>query len=115
MAQGYNSVMKTARRSFLPSFFILLIAIAPCRASAGGANPADYAGEWIMKLGHRNFMVLNIQVAKGKVSGTLDRPLHFILGIANVGDITPASTVEIIVEAAVSQGKLNFLARDPST
>lgn len=107
--------MKTAPRSLLFCLVLLLLHAPRCRAFTSRDNLADYAGQWIMKLGHRNFMVLNIQVAKGKVSGTLDRPLHYILGIANVGDITPASTVEIIVETALSQGKLNFLVRDSST
>lgn len=114
MDQGYNSGMKAARRSFLLSFFILLVAITPCGASAGGENPADYAGQWVMELGRQNFMVLNIQVAKGKVSGTLHRPLHYTILGTSIADITPASTVETIVEATVSQGKLNFLARNPS-
>jgi hypothetical protein len=107
--------MKTARRSFFLFLFILVIAIAPCRASTSGEGPGDYAGEWAMKLGQRNFMVLDLAVAKGKVSGTLHRPLHYMLLETNFAEITPASTVEIIVEATVSQGKLNFLARNPSS
>ena len=107
--------MKTVRRSFLLSLFILVICIAPCRASASGENAGDYSGEWVMKLGQRNFMVLDLAAAKGKVSGTLHRPLHYMLLETNFAEITPASTVEIIVEATVSQGKLNFLARNPSS
>lgn len=106
--------MKTAPRSLLFCLVLLFPGVARCRAFTSSDNAADYAGQWIMKLGHRNFMVLNIQVAQGKVSGTLDRPLHYMLGVTNFGDITPASTVEIIVEATVSQGKLGFLARNPS-
>ena len=68
-----------------------------------------------MKLGQRNFMVLDLAAAKGKVSGTLHRPLHYMLMETNFAEITPASTVEIIMEATVSQGKLNFLARNPSS
>lgn len=75
----------------------------------------DYAGQWVMKLGQRTFMVLNIKVEKGKVGGTLDRPLHYQFLGTNFSAITPDSTVEVIVEAAVKQGKLIFLSRNPSS
>ncbi|HEV8493560.1 MAG TPA: hypothetical protein VGR76_14890 [Candidatus Angelobacter sp.] len=106
--------MKTVRCTLF-FFLALVVCTTPCLASSRGETAKDYAGQWVMKLGQRTFMVLNIQVEKGKVSGTLHRPLHYQLLGTNFLEITADSTVEVIVETAVKQGKLIFLSRNPSS
>ncbi|HEX3586923.1 MAG TPA: hypothetical protein VH024_13060 [Candidatus Angelobacter sp.] len=106
--------MKTVRR-ILFFFLALVVCTTPCLAFSSGENITDYAGQWAMKLGGRTFMVITIQAEKGKVGGTVRRPLHYQILGANILEITPASTLETIPEGAVKQGKLAFLARNPSS
>jgi len=106
--------MKTVR-CILFFFLALLVCTTPCLAFSRGENITDYAGQWDMNLGQRTFMVITIQAEKGKVSGTVQRPLHYQILGANILEITPTSTLETILEGAVKQGKLVFLARNPSS
>jgi hypothetical protein len=73
-----------------------------------------YSGQWVMKFGQRNFMVLTLKVQNGNTSGSLRRPEHFQMTGVSASRISSASRTLPIVRGSVKQGKLHFVTQNPS-
>ena len=73
-----------------------------------------YSGQWVMKFGQRNFMVLTLKIQNGNTSGSLRRPEHFQMTGVSISRISSVSRTLPIVRGSVKQGKLHFVAQNPS-
>lgn len=72
----------------------------------------DYAGQWALKLGSRNFLVINFHEYQGKFTGTLSRPSHSSIG-ASFSNISPDVITEPIVSSSFKAGVLTFVVQNP--
>jgi hypothetical protein len=59
----------------VPCMFCLAFGLAAYPSN--GSSPTDFAGNWVMKLGQRNFIVLKLWNENSHWMGTLSRPKHF--------------------------------------
>ena len=85
--------------------------IVATRVYASG--PGDYAGQYVLRLGARNFLVVNLRPANGALTGTLSRPHHSSLG-PFFTNISADVITKPIATASVEKDHLHFVATDPS-
>ncbi len=90
-----------------------LIASATIAFSFVAASPTDYLGQYVLRLGEKNFIVLNIRDVQGKLTGELSRPRQASFGSAFYSKIGSELVVEPIISTTVQQAHLHVLARDP--
>lgn len=110
----YNEFMKTRRRLYLIAFGTLCWLQTVSALAAGGNAPGDYAGQWVMKLGQRNFMVLTLRMEDGKLAGTLREPSDFRISNELFSQIDPRTESLVVVRSSVQPGYLHFVVQDPS-
>ena len=72
----------------------------------------DYAGQYVLRLGDKNFLVLRLEESHGKLGGTLSRPLHASLG-SSFSKIGAAVLTERITSARVIADHLHIQATNP--
>lgn len=72
----------------------------------------DYVGQWVLKLGSRNYFVINIHEDQGKLTGTLSRPSHSSIG-ASFSNISSDTITEPIVSSSFKAGVLSFVVQNP--
>ena len=101
--------MKSRSRPAIP-FAVLLSAVA---IPAFSGALADYAGQYVLRLGGRNFMVLNLRQDRDTLTGSLSRPRHASLG-ASFSDIGSEIITETIRFAAPQQDHLHLVAQNPA-
>jgi hypothetical protein len=89
----------------------LLLAITVFFALA--ATPMDYVGQYVLRLGTRNFIVLTLREVQGKLTGELSRPRHASLG-TSFSQISSEVITEPIISATVQQDHLQFVAKNPT-
>lgn len=72
----------------------------------------DYVGQWVLKLGPRNYFVININEDEGKIAGTLSRPSHSSIG-TSFSNISSETIIEPIVSSSFKAGVLSFIVQNP--
>ena len=72
----------------------------------------DYTGQYVLRLGDKNFLVLRLEESHGKLGGTLSRPLHASLG-SSFSKIGAAVLTERITSARVIADHLHIQATNP--
>jgi hypothetical protein len=77
------------------------------------AGSEDYAGQYVLRLGARNFIVVNLRQMNGALTGTLSRPHHSSLG-AFFTNISADVITEPISAAHVEKDHLHFVASNPA-
>jgi hypothetical protein len=83
--------------------------------ASNGLSPTDYAGNWMMKLDQRTFVVLKLNNQKGHLAGTLSRPEHFQTSDGtSFTQISPRIVTYILTRSSIEQAHLRFTARDPA-
>lgn len=92
------------------SLLVLLSAIA---SPALAATATDYVGQYVLQLGARNFLVLNLRNVQGMWTGNLSRPRHASLG-SSFSNISSEVITEPIMSAALQQDHLHLIARNPT-
>jgi hypothetical protein len=90
---------------------VLILLGVPRLCTASDAK--DYAGQYVLRLGARNYIVLVLSQLNGQYTGSLSRPLHSSLGTL-VGDISSQTITEPISSAVVTEDHLHFIANNPS-
>lgn len=95
------------RRSVLQWILISTIALP-----ALSVTFSDYAGQYVLRLGTRNFLVLNLREANGRLIGTLSRPLHSSLG-PSFSNISSEAITESVVSAVIQKDHLHLVAKNP--
>jgi len=81
-----------------------------------GSSPGDYAGNWVMKLGPRNFLVLELKSENGRVTGTLTRPSQFQTGDGwTFTQISSSAVTATIVRSSMENGHLHLVVENPTT
>lgn len=100
-------MMKMIYRSVL-TVLLFCIAVTPLRA----ANP--YAGQYVLKLGPRNFLVLNIAEINGALTGTISLPSHMDFGSAGVAfsNISAQAETERITSVSNQQDHLSLTSQN---
>ncbi len=74
----------------------------------------DYAGQYVLRLGTRNYFVLDLHQSGSQLTGTLSRPLHsFSLGTF-FSDISSEIITESVSSAVISADHLHFVATKAS-
>lgn len=78
-------------------------------------HAADYAGQYILKLGTRNFLAVNLTQEKGVVSGTISLPRQFDFdaGKAAFSHISQETRTEPITSVTVFEGRLQLTTENP--
>jgi hypothetical protein len=77
------------------------------------STAADYAGQFVLKLGTRNFIVLNLRIVKGSLTGSISRPRHSSLG-SSFSKIGTEVLNEPITSVSVQQDHLHLIASNPT-
>jgi len=91
---------------------ISLLAVLLSTSVLALAAPNDYVGQWVLKLGSRNYFVINIHEDQGKLTGTLSRPSHSSIG-ASFSNISSDTITEPIVSSSLKAGVLSFVVQNP--
>ena len=92
------------------SFFALSVLCAP---SEPATPPTNYQGQYVLRLGKKNFIVLNLRNGSNGLAGELSRPRQASFGSAYYFNIGSQLVVEPIVSATVEPDHLHILAKDP--
>ncbi|MDQ2712261.1 MAG: hypothetical protein M3Y24_08545 [Acidobacteriota bacterium] len=79
---------------------------------AVAATPMDYVGQYVLRLGAKNFIVLNLREVQGTLTGSFSRPRRATLG-TSFSNIGSEVITESIISAAVQQDHLHLIAKDP--
>ncbi len=72
----------------------------------------SYAGQYVFKMGGRNFIVLNLEREDGQWTGTFARPQHADFGVS-YSKISNESLTEPIVAGTMRDGHLHLIAAKP--
>jgi hypothetical protein len=76
---------------------------------------ADFAGNWVVKLGQRNFVVLKLKSENGHLTGSLSRPRHYGTSDGLSFSQVSADTVTAsVVRSSVDDGNLRFVVQNPT-
>jgi hypothetical protein len=75
-----------------------------CMAS----DTQDYAGQYVLRLGTRNYFVLDLHQLGSQLTGTLSRPLHSSLGTF-FSDISSEVITEPVSSVVISADHLHFV------
>src|SRR4051812_47418025 len=59
---------------------ILLVLLSGISFPALATTPTDYVGQYVLRIGSRNFIVLNLRDLQGALTGNLSRPRQSSLG-----------------------------------
>lgn len=95
-------------------FFVLCLTAAPVACASGGSSLDDYAGNWVMKVGQRNFIVISLKNEGGHLTGTASRPKHFQLTDgSSFSEISSGIEVGTIARSSIEQGHLSFVVHHP--
>jgi hypothetical protein len=79
-----------------------------------GSSPSDYVGNWAMMLGRRNFIVLQLKIENGHLTGTVSRPKHFRLtNGTNFSDISSSTGTSTITRSSIEAGHLRVVVQNP--
>jgi hypothetical protein len=95
------------------SLLVLSLAFA---VSGSAQEPSDFAGEWTLKLGSRNFIVLTLTPAPNDArhfNGFLFRPQHFTTTGASFSDIKGPIIQEPLIRSSSSRNCLSFTTQNP--
>ena len=77
---------------------LCLFCFAFTSSATSGSSLDDYVGQWVMKLGQRNFIVLTLKIDQGKLTGSLSRPKSFKLDAgSNFSEISSNTKTAVIV------------------
>lgn len=90
--------------------FILLVLAA---IAFGGPSLESYVGQYVFKVGGRNFIVLNVHRVDGKWAGTFARPQHAHFRLA-YSKISNESLTEPIISSVRQNGHLHLVVRNPT-
>jgi hypothetical protein len=106
-------------QSHTKSRFLVLcmfcIVVANTTWALQGSSPDEYAGNWAMTLGRRNFIVLQLKIENGHLTGTVSRPKHFRLtNGTNFSDISSSIGTSTITRSSIERGHLHLVVRNPS-
>lgn len=80
---------------------------------AFGSSPQDFAGQYVLRLGTRNFIVLNLTFVNGQLTGTLSRPQSSTLG-SSFSEISAAVVIEPVSGIKILNDRLHFTASKAS-
>jgi len=92
---------------------VVSVVLAAVAVTVIADSPAGYVGQYVLRLGTRNFLVLNLQEVDGKWTGTVSRPRHSTLGPL-FSDISSEVITEPIAAATVQQDHLHLIAKNPA-
>jgi hypothetical protein len=92
-------------------FLLLIIFVGSGLGFASDAR--DYAGQYVLRLGTRNYLVLELHQSGTQLTGTLSRPLHSSLG-SMISNISSESITETVANAVVVADHLHFIATNTS-
>lgn len=99
---------------FVVVLFGLCLLAPPVEGAAGGSSLDDYAGNWVMKVGQRNFIVISFKNEGGRLTGTAARPKHFQWtdgsSFSEIGSVIAEGT---IARSSIEQGHLSFAVHHP--
>ena len=90
-----------------------LLLLSPIAFPALAATISDYVGQYVLRPGTRNFLVLNLRNVQGTLTGSLSRPRHSSLGIS-FSDISSEVFTESISSATLQQNHLHLVAKNPT-
>ncbi len=93
------------------AFLLVLFSFAVHQAFA--ASTADYAGQYVLRLGPKNYLVLNLRDEQGRLTGALSRPHHASLGTF-FSNISSDVITDPIVSASPQQNHLHIVVRNPA-
>src|SRR5690349_4733323 len=94
------------KRIFLPVSLAVVFMLAV--VSSAHADPKDYSGIWVLKLGQRNLLVLHLVVDGNDVKGTVDRPEKFSATNSLFMNISNAVRTDKVVQARFVNGALHL-------
>ena len=94
----------------LGAFLLLLTTIV---FPALTATLPDYAGQYVLRLGTGNFLVLNLRDVLGALTGSLSRPRHASLG-SSFSNISSEVFTEPITSAVLQQDQVHLVAKNPT-
>lgn len=86
----------------------------PVQTGVGTDLSRDFVGRWVMKVGHRNFVVLVIRDDGAGVKGDLSRPQDFQESGMSFSHVSVNAERDVIVHSSYEGGRLHFVARDPA-
>jgi hypothetical protein len=106
--------LNVQRNLLVLAFFVLCLTAAPVACASGGSSLDDYAGNWVMKVGQRNFIVISLKNEGGHLTGTASRPKHFQLtdGLS-FSEVSSGIEVGTIARSSTEQGHLSFVVKHP--
>jgi hypothetical protein len=106
--------LKTRRIWFVLVFLVLCLAAAPVACALGGSSLDDFVGNWVMKVGQRNFIVISLKNEGGHLTGTASRPKHFQLADgSSFSEVSSGIEVGTIARSSIEQGHLSFVVQHP--
>jgi hypothetical protein len=112
--EKYNARMRIRFPHLLAICFLCMTCRIYARA-AMGSSPGDYEGNWVMKLGHRNFLVLELKSENDQVTGTLTRPRHFQTGDGvTFAQISSSTVTASVVRSSMEPGHFRFVVQNPA-
>ncbi len=90
-----------------------LLSLSTVVSPALTATLPDYAGQYVLRLGTRNFLVLNLRDGQGAVTGSLSRPRHASLG-SSFSSISSEVLTEPITSAVLQQDHVHLVVKNPT-
>jgi hypothetical protein len=99
-----------SRFHLLTTLAILFLAL-PALCMASGTQ--DYTGQYVLRLGSRNYFVLDLHQVGSQLTGTLSRPLHSSLGTF-FSNISSEVLTEPVSSAVISADHLHFVVTNAS-
>jgi hypothetical protein len=107
--------MKTHWSGYVLVLCLFGLMIGADAYASGGASPDDFVGNWVMKVGARNFIVLKLKSEGGRLTGTLSRPKHFSVGDGNrFSEISSEAGTGVVVRASIEEGHLHIVVQNPA-
>lgn len=91
---------------------LLALLVPTLLVPAPAGREKEYAGQYVLRLGVKNFLVLNLLESKGKLAGTLSRPRHASIG-SSFSHIGSEIIDEPISSAVIKQGHLHLVVKNP--
>jgi hypothetical protein len=107
--------MKTHWNGYVLVLCLFGLMIGADASASGGASLDNFVGNWVMKLGAKNLIVLKLKSQGGHLTGTVSRPKHFQCndGIRFSGISSEVGT-DPVVRSSVEKGHLHIVAQNPT-
>jgi hypothetical protein len=113
MGTEYRAFLQARSHRFRLAAVTLGAALLSVAAGAGSPALSAYAGNWVMKLGGRNFLVLELRDEGGRLTGSVSTPQYQTADGVVFHGVGSGVETDAIIRSSAAGGHLHLVVGDP--